>query len=117
MRLKLNCFLIAVYLWFRGRLKGGFGVKRSVGLKGLIPHFFHVKEHGVKELVIVDYIPRTRKSRFTEVGQGDSFVLFEGLYRVRVYKQIGISTSDTLLGAYRGLVYRGRICKKGTPTG
>lgn len=104
LRLKLNCLLIAVYIWFRGRLRGGLGVKRSVGLKGLVPHFFHIKEHGDKELVVVDYIPRTRKTRFTELS-GDSFVLFEGLYRVRVYKQVGTGTSDTLWGAYRSVVY------------
>ena len=50
-------------------------------------------------LVVIDYIPRRRKARFTD--DGDSFVVFRGLFRVRIYRLQAISTADTFAGAYR----------------
>lgn len=64
----------------------------------MVPHFFHVREQG-RTVIIEDYIPRCRKHGFT--GPGDSFVVFDGMYRVRIFEQVGIGTADTLFGAYR----------------
>lgn len=102
--MRLNCVLVAVWLWWRSRLKSGVGVKRSEGLKGLIPHMFHLQWRKDSRLVVVDYIPRRRKHRFT--GDGDTFVIFHGLYRVRIYRQESVSTADSLLAAYRGAALR-----------
>lgn len=96
--MRLNCILVALWLWWRNRFRSGLGVRRSVGLRGLIPHFFHVQEDG-DVLVVIDYIPRRRKARFTD--DGDSFVVFRGLFRVRIYRLQAISTADTFSGAYR----------------
>lgn len=96
--MKLNCALVALWLWWRARFKTGLGVKRSEGLHGAIPHFFHLKDKG-RRLVVVDYIPRRRKNSFCE--RGDSFVLFDGLYRVRIYRQTAVATADSLFAAYR----------------
>lgn len=64
----------------------------------MVPHFFHVREQG-GTVIIEDYIPRRRKHGFA--GPGDSFVMFDGMYRVRIFEQVGIGTADTLFGAYR----------------
>ncbi len=101
--MRLNCLVFAAALWVRSRLRGGLGVKRSVGLHGLVPHFFHVTERG-RYLIVEDYIPRRRKERW--VDRGDSFVLFDGLNRVRVYKLDAQATSDTLFGARRDALRR-----------
>ena len=98
MKKRLNCLLFAFFLWINNRLRTGIGIKRSVGLKGLIPHFFHIKEKD-KLLIVEDYIPRKRKNRITD--NGESFVLFDGLYRVRIYRLEATSTNDTLFGARR----------------
>lgn len=100
----LNCVIVALFLWLRAHGRTGLGVKRSVALHGVVPHFFHVKERG-DNLVVVDYIPRKRKRSFVD-EQGDSVFLFHGLYRVRVYALVSIATSDTLFGAYRDALAR-----------
>ena len=104
--MRLNCVLVAGWLWWRGRLRSGVGVKRSEGLKGLIPHTFHLQWRRDSRLVVVDYIPRRRKHRFKD--NGDVFLVFHGLYRVRIYRQESVSTADSLFGAYRGAAMRGR---------
>jgi len=71
---------------------------RSRGLKGLVPHFFHIKEKD-NYLILEDYIPRQRKNNFKD--RGESFILFDGMYRVRIYKLVANSTSDSLTGARR----------------
>ena len=49
-------------------------MKRSEGLRGFIPHFFHVRERKSKELVLIDYIPRKRKHGLLD--RGDSVLVF-----------------------------------------
>lgn len=74
-------------------------MKRSEGLRGLIPHFFYVRERKSKELVLIDYIPRQRKHGLLD--RGDSVLVFDGLYRVRIYRLVATATADTLPGAKR----------------
>ena len=96
--MRLNCVLVALWLWWRDDFRSGLGVRRSVGLRGLIPHFFHVRE--LRDIiVVVDYIPRRRKANFGD--EGDSFLVFRGLFRVRIYRLQGVSTADTFASAYR----------------
>lgn len=103
--MRLNCLVFAAALWVRSRFRSGIGVKRSQGLAGLMPHFFHVRERAGL-LMVEDYIPRRRKSRLFE--RGDSFVLFDGLYRVRVYRLDAQATADTLFAARRDALRRRR---------
>ena len=105
-RLWLNCWVVAFYLWFHSRMKDGIGVKRSAGLKGLVPHFFYLKERKKKELIIIDYIPRKRKNVLIE--SGDNLLFFNGLFRTRVYKLVGISTADSFIDSYRGAIRQSR---------
>ena len=95
--MRLNCVLVALWLWWRDRFRSGLGVRRSTGLKGLIPHFFHIRELR-DTIVLIDYIPRRRKTNFAD--EGDSFLVFRGLFRVRIYRQQAVSTADTFAAAY-----------------
>ena len=97
--MRLNCLLVASHLWWRSHLRSGIGVKRSEGLRGLIPHFFYVRERKSKELVLIDYIPRQRKHGLLD--RGDSVLVFDGLYRVRIYRLVATATADTLPEAKR----------------
>ncbi|OQA93476.1 MAG: hypothetical protein BWY25_03097 [Chloroflexi bacterium ADurb.Bin222] len=97
-RLPLNCLVVALTIWSRASFRSAVGVRRSLGLGGLIPHFFHVHERG-RSVVIEDYIPRRRKTAMLDPG--DTFIAFDGIYRVRVFVEVGSATSDTLFGAYR----------------
>ena len=108
----LNCIVVALVLWFRNHGRTGLGVRRSVSLSGMVPHAFHLKEFSIRvspthrknHLIVVDYIPRRRKTVFTDPG--DSFVVFKGLYRARIYVEVAASCSDTLFGAYRDALLR-----------
>lgn len=97
--MRLNCVIVALWLWWRSRLKTGLGVKRSDGLRGMVPHMFHLKWRQDSRLVVVDYIPRRRKHQFSD--EGDSFVVFDGMYRVRIFRQTSVATADSLFAAYR----------------
>ena len=99
--MRLNCVLVAAWLWWRSRFKSGVSVKRSEGMRGMVPHMFHLRWRKDSRLVVVDYIPRHRKHQIKD--DGDSFVVFNGLYRVRIYRQESISTADSLFAAYRGI--------------
>ena len=92
-KIKFNCLIFAVGLWFNNRMKSSLFVNRSVGLKGLIPHFGHMKFKN-KLLIVEDYIPSKRKTNFMD--KGDSFLVFDGVYRTRIYKLESLSTSDSL---------------------
>lgn len=110
--MKLNCAIVALALWYQARFKSGIGVKRSEGLHGAIPHFFHIRErrrrNGLKpgihstDVFIEDFIPAHRKSRFMD--DGDSFVLFDGWFRTRIYRLVAVSTAENLFGARRGAI-------------
>ena len=78
-----NCLIFAAVLWFRSRGRTWIAVRRSEGLKGLVPHFLHLEEHG-DTLIVRDYFPRRRKLRFGD--QGDFALLFDGEERRRVYR-------------------------------
>ena len=66
---------------------------------GLIQHFLHERERKSKELVLIDYIPRKRKHGLLD--RGDSVLVFDGLYRVRIYRLVATATADTLPEAKR----------------
>jgi len=92
-RFHMNCLIFAGWLWIYNRMKSSLFITRSVGLKGLIPHFGHMKFKD-KLLILDDYIPRKRKTNLMD--KGDSFLVFDGMYRTRIYKLVSLSTSDSL---------------------
>lgn len=103
--LLLNCLIVAAWLFVASHGRNSIWVKRSEGKRGRIPHMGVMRERG-RELTVVDYIPRKRKSSMFDRGQ--CFVLFDGLFRVRRYRLMGVGTGDTLSEAYRAVVARER---------
>lgn len=83
---RLNCLIVALRLWLASRGRSIFGVRRSEGLGGLVPHALVIRERGAW-LTVVDYVPRKRKASF--FGRGDFVLLFNGKYRVRRYRLVG----------------------------
>jgi len=93
---RLNCLLVAVWLWIRGRAHGWLCVRRSVSLAGLIPHLAHIEQHGL-DWVLTEYIPTRRKGCGAQ--QPDTALLFRGRYRRRVLREVASSEADTLQDA------------------
>lgn len=104
MRLPLNCLIVALWLWGITHAKSWLTVRRSISFRGMIPHFGVVKEKD-GYLTFIEYIPRQRKSALSS-SVGQSFVLFDGMYKVRKFKQIGVGAGDTLKEAMRAVVIR-----------
>lgn len=96
--MRLNCLLAAIYFWFCGQCHGWLAVRRSSGLRGLIPHFAHISRDGMF-LTMVDFGPLKSKDRSTD--EGDSHFLFKGVFRVRRYMQVGCVTVKSLSEAKR----------------
>lgn len=105
LKTKLNCLIFALILWFHNNMRTTFHITRSRGLRGLIPHFGHSKEHN-GYVFVEDYIPRKRKESIAD--RGDSFVLFDGMCRVRVYELKVTTTADTLFGARAEAIRRAK---------
>lgn len=102
-RIRLNCLIFAIGLWLSKNMKSSLFITRSTGLKGLIPHFGHINYRD-KFVIIEDYIPRKRKTNLVE--KGDSFVLFDGIYRTRIYQLVSSATSDSLYSARKEAIMR-----------
>lgn len=83
-------------MWIAHKLKSYVFITRSIGLNGMIPHFGHcIEKNGF--LFVEDYIPKVRKDNITD--KGDSFLVFDGNYRVRVFELKSIVVSDSLYAA------------------
>ena len=92
-----NCLIVAASAWMQGRAKHWIAARRSHGLGGKMLHFAHIRERdGV--LTMVDFIPRRRGLSLTK---GQSFVIFDGLYRVQRFRLEELGTGDTLSEAAR----------------
>ena len=94
--MRINCLLVAVWLWLRGRAHGWLCVRRSASLGGLIPHLAHIEQSGL-DWVLTEYVPRNRKG--IGVAQPDTALLFRGRYRRRILREVASSEADTLQDA------------------
>ena len=95
---RLNCWIVAMRFWLSSRGRSIFGVRRSEGLGGLVPHALVIRERGAW-LTVIDYVPRKRKMSF--FGRGDFVLLFNGRYRVRHYRLMGKGYGDCAKAAIR----------------
>lgn len=104
-----NCLLVALTLWFATRGRGWIGLRRSLGLAGLIPHFVHGRERrGGHILIVVEAIPERRKGAAWQ--RGDSFLLFPAMFRATRYRRVAQGTGDTLRDAVRQMWHRD-VCR------
>lgn len=85
--------VVAASLWLRARGRGWLCMRRSVSLKGLVPHFGFVEDRG-RHIVCIEYVPRKRKGS-TAPG-ADTALLFRGRYRVRRFVEVSRTEADSL---------------------
>ncbi len=93
-----NCLLFAVSLWLGSRGRDIFGFRRSISLHGKVPHFVAIRIRG-KRLLLIEAIPRKRKTDLLDPG--DTFLLFNPIYRATEYVQTASGIADTPAGAVR----------------
>ena len=101
--MRLNCWLVAMWLWLFSHGRCVIGVRRSVSLGGLVPHFLVIRGRGAW-LTVIDYVPTNRKTSF--FGRGDFALLFNGQYRMRRYRlvssAVGKSGKDAIFQLRKG---------------
>lgn len=93
--MRLNCWLVAMWLWIHSRGKGGAYVTRSHSFKGLIPHFGFVQILGWRYARVTEYVPPHRR----RWSKDDVVLLFKGKYRVTHYRLVAVRRHDTLAAA------------------
>lgn len=95
MRLPLNCWLVAMWIWLRANGRPWAAVRRSRSLRGAVPHFGVIApcEDG---LYLLEYIPR--RPKLEKSGSGDSWPLFHGKYRLARYRLERMVTGETFAG-------------------
>lgn len=96
MRPRLNCWLVAMWLWWTRRHARNYAwVRRSEAFGGLIPHFGYAELTEDGHLLVIDYIPP--KGR---LWSKDNFILaFKGSYRATLFHRESSRTFQTLTEA------------------
>lgn len=82
MRPRLNCWLVAMYLWAASRAKGYAWVRRSKSFWGAIPHFGYAEET-THHLIVIEYVPPVGR-RWTHENK---VILFRGTYKVSILQK------------------------------
>lgn len=82
MRPRLNCWLVAMYLWAASRAKGYAWVRRSKSFWGAIPHFGYAEET-THHLIVIEYVPPVGR-RWTHENK---VILFRGTYKATILRK------------------------------
>jgi len=85
-RARLNCWIVAMWLWLAASGKTYVWIRRSHAFYGLIPHFGHSERLGLRRFRSIEYRP-PKGRRWTK----DDFVLaFSGHYIVTHYRIVAV---------------------------
>jgi hypothetical protein len=89
---RLNCWLVALWLWLASRGRAYLWVRRSLHFGGWMAHFGTAHPAGRRGLYVVEYVPP--KSR---LWSRDNFVLlFRGRYRVWHFRAGNVRSFATM---------------------
>lgn len=85
-RARLNCLIVAMWLWLLSSGRTYIWLRRSHAFYGLIPHFGHAERMGLRKFRAIEYRP-PKGRRWSK----DDFVLaFNGHYVVVHYRVLAI---------------------------
>lgn len=101
MRVRLNCLIVALWLWGMSRGRAYLWTRRSLHFKGLLPHAGTTHVLGRRALAVVEYVP-PKNDLWTRRNIG---VLFEGTYRVWELRPVSVrrfKTMDEVMRWIRG---------------
>lgn len=85
-RIMLNCFVVAMWLWFEFHGKTYVWLRRSHAFAGLIPHFGHAERVGLRRFRSIEYRPPKGRRWTTR----DFVIAFDGHYLVAHYKLVAV---------------------------
>ncbi len=91
MRAKLNCWIVAMWLWAATRFRQYAWVSRSHSLKGWLPHFGYAERRRWRNMMVIEYIPpRRRLWSLSDLG-----CVFSGHYRVWHFRVLAVRRFST----------------------
>lgn len=94
-RLRLNCWVVAMWLWLSGLGRQYIWIRRSHAFGGLIPHFGYAGRAGWRQIKVIEYIPPPKR-RWSR----DDFVLgFTGSYRVWHFRLLSVRRHTSMAQA------------------
>lgn len=83
---RLNCWVVAMWIWLQGRGHSYAWIRRSHEFWGLIPHFGHAERVGFRSFRSIEYIP-PKGRRWTS---DDLIFFFNGRYVVVHYRIVSV---------------------------
>lgn len=86
MRIPLNCWLVAMWIWGASRMRSYAWTRRSLHFHGLVPHFGTAHHAGFRRGAIIEYIPPKRALWSVR----NLLVLFDGSYRVWEFRAVRV---------------------------
>lgn len=95
LRFPLNCWLVAMWIWLASRMRAYVWTRRSLHLRGLVPHFGTAHPGGFRRGVVIEYIPPRRALGTLR----NLVVLFRGDYRVWEFRAVRVRRCTTLADA------------------
>lgn len=101
MKIPLNCWVVAMWIWLVSHMRAYVWTRRSLSFRGLVPHFGTAHHGGFRRGVVIEYVPPKR-----ELGSmRNMLVLFDGSYRVWEFRAVRVRRFRTLaeaMGVIRG---------------
>lgn len=84
MKLRLNCWLVAVWFWVTSRFRAAIWTRRSLRFGGLIPHAGTAQRFGWRRFMAVEYVPHHSELWTLK----NWMLLFDGTYRVWEFRAV-----------------------------
>ena len=104
MTTRLNCWIVAMWIWLAARGHTYAWIRRSHAFFGLVPHFGHAERLGFRVFRSIEYRP-PKNRRWTK----DDFVLaFSGYYLVVHYRVIAVRRWENKEQALADYYFKGQ---------
>ena len=100
-----NCWIVAMWLWLAGGMRGYAWIRRSFAFRRMLPHFGTGEAIGWRHVRIVEYVPP--KSRLW--SRENVLVLFRGEYRVWHLRAVSVRRYDSMAAALADIYWKGKV--------
>jgi len=85
-RAKLNCLIVAVWLWLEARGRSYLWLRRANSFFGLLPHFGNSERIGFRSFRTIEYRPPNGRLW----SKDDLGLMFRGHYAVTHFKMVSV---------------------------
>jgi hypothetical protein len=94
MSMRLNCWIVAMWLWLASHGKQYAWLRRSRAFNGLIPHFGFSERLGIRHFRSIEYRPAKGPASFVLAFRGSWVVTHYKLVKVRRHPTKEMAMND-----------------------